>query len=107
MVQVKSLKSEALPLLNATRTEEVPVAVGVPEIRPVAPSMESPAGRPAADQVSTPPLGPLPIICKETDWPTYDACLPGATTLTEVVASTNPILARECTPDAPRPESTQ
>ena len=73
MVQVKSSKSELLPLLNVTRTEEVPVAVGVPVIRPVAGSMESPAGKPAADQVRTLPVGPLPIICKETDWATYDA----------------------------------
>ena len=51
----------------------VPVAVGVPVIRPVAPAMDRPAGKPVADQVRTLPLGPLPIICKETDWPTYDA----------------------------------
>ena len=43
------------PSVAVTVTEEVPAVVGVPVMAPVDGSIESPAGRPVADQVRVAP----------------------------------------------------
>src|SRR5215469_1075904 len=84
MVQVKLAEPEALVVsLAVTVTEEVPAVVGVPEIRPVAELIDSPAGSPVAVKLRVcPEAESVAWICRLAAVPTVPVWLPGLVTVT-------------------------
>src|SRR5690349_5857071 len=64
----------------------VPAVVGVPLTRPVEDAIESPVGRPVADQVSVwPDCESVPVSCSDAAVPTVPDWLPGLFTVTVLV----------------------
>ena len=68
-VQEKVTLSDWVPLVAVTVTVEVPAVVGVPLMTPLDELMDSPAGRPDADQEKL-PVPPEAVIVRFTAVPT-------------------------------------
>src|SRR5690242_8206843 len=68
------------PAATVTTAVNVPAAVGVPVIRPEEALIESPAGRPVADQLYAPDP-PVAVIGSDTAVPTRPPWLPGLLTV--------------------------
>jgi len=75
------------PSVAVTVTGEVPAAVGVPEIVPVEPLIDSPAGSPEAVHVNVAPdwLSLADGVTAETGVPDVPCWVPGLVTVTELV----------------------
>ena len=81
-VQVKLVEPVApVESFAVTVTDELPWAVGVPEITPVPALIDRPAGRPLAVQVYG-AVPPVALSCTLTGLPTVPDWLPGLLTLT-------------------------
>ena len=68
-VQVKAWLALVMLSVAETVTLKVPVAVGVPVIAPVAALIESPAGRPVAENASVAPAGAWLVRLSDTASP--------------------------------------